>query len=1050
MKRAKSYISLLMALVLTLTSLGLTACSNKTYEYDWEATEGEYIELDIDVAKSDGHYSVSLTHNSDVFATDLPNEAIKIEAAYLNESESSEEDPEQSYTEDTVTEFQIQRESGKELILTFDATADYKLMKVGVHKSVMNNNLFGDALWLEGEEIFPTYSASIDGEFNAYDRDPTLKIVLENTTCADYLSADMLTFDGAFKDLTVTNVAGNDNHLTVTTNGTINDKTAHGKVTLKAEATACGEAIEAFTTVKTVGAAIIPESYSLVDGNFEFKVELGNMSFTADQDAVAAAITVDGQKINVKDVGTDFAVLSIATSAATVDEALADFADLSFSISGSVLSTGKDVELFIIATSAELNFMIDYVSPEEELYSAEGILYVLYGDMAELTAADLTFDGDFADATVDSLTRNGNHYEVTFTFAAPHAEFDHEDCELNGTLSVSEGKIINVWGSDAENTCSFSYIYTDMAREVGDAAEAIAEASAASQLITSLTKLGTVVGKVGGVASSVSGIKSILELAGAIESTDSKIEELRVAVSQVIQKMDELNGKIDTLGNKVQSSFGDVSDQLDKTTYIIASGRWNDYMKNDVGKLNKIYAKYLEKYRLNLVKFLNDPDNTEIKIYIDSDGNVTLPRISPTYSADGKEITEIYTYKGNAQEVKALAAEMIEKGTFGTNRRTLNQGFDKYIEDAFNNRELLVYVGTDKKSNDNISPDGLTATQLYSAFTTYFAKAALEEVGPDNVLDAYTDFCYQLGNKDKTTSGVLAGTSNLDYFYLMITLYYNFYSEAEGDIELMRTYLKGISAKTHNFALLAQEYTTQTTTVSDATDALEDTLKKKVKGEGVKCKLNLFDRLVNPKSKVQFSFVTNRLVWTQPVKPCRYETGSPWTASYSELAMSEKQISVIYNRYKFLKEVGISQAEDFFNYLCGDKTEDSLTVTQGSKLIAIKSITSSFEPDGTLELHAVNAGLEDMGHYMKNGEANYFSDSFYLNKIDCSRKRKREHYSNLKRIDTTFIDLNGKVETILTFASGKYDERHDHWINNEIWEFHRNFKEEGGIYFFNY
>lgn len=1048
MKQAKSFISLLMALVLTVTSLGLTAC-NKTYEYDWEATESEYIELDIDVAKSDGHYTVTLTHDSDVFATDLPNEAIKIEATYLNETESSEEDPEQSYTEDTVTEFQIQRESGKQLVLTFDATADYRLMKVGVHKSVMSNNLYGDALWQEGEEILLSYSASIDGEFNAYDRDPTLKIVLENTTCADNLSIEMLALDGAFEDLTVTNVAGNDHHLTVTTNGTINDKTAHGKVTLKAEATACGEAMEAFTTVKTVGAAVIPESYSLVNGNFEFKVELGNMTFTADPDAVAAAIAVDGQKINVKDVGTDFAVLSIATAAATVDEALADFADLSFSIGGSVLSTGKDVELFILATSAELNFMVDYISPEEELYRAEGILYVLYGDLTELTAADLTFDGNFADATVENLTRNENHYEVTFTFAAPHAEFDHENCELNGTLSVSEGKIKNVWGSDAERTCSFSYIYTDMAREVGDAAEAIAEASAAGQLITSLTKLGTVASKISGVASAVTGVKSVLELAGVLESTDSKVDKLRVAVAQVIQKMDELNVKIDALGNRVQSSIGDVSDQLDKTTYVIASGSWNDYMKNDVGKLNEIYARYSEKYRLNLVKFLNDPDNTEIKIYIDSNGNVTLPRISPTYSADGIEITEIYTYKGNAQEVKALTAEMIKNSTFDKNRRTLYQGFDKDIENAFNNRELLVYVGTDKKSNDNISPDSLTATQLYYALTTYFAKAALEEVGPDNVLDAYKNFCYQLGNKDKTTSGVLAGMSKIDYFHLMITLYYNFYSEAEGDIELMRTYLNGISTNTHDFALLAQEYTTQSTTVSDATEAFKDALYKKVKGDGVAFEPSSSEHDVSI-TNWHYSFVTGSNVLTKPVKPDDRWTDAPWIYCPSaNEAMSEKQIRIIYNRYKVLKEAGISQAEDFFSYLCGNKTKKILSLTKDSKLIAIKSVSSSFEPDGTLELYAENVGLEDMGHYMKNEGANYFA-AWYPNRIDCSGKREKEYYSNLKRIDTTFIDLNGKVETSLTFASGKYDERHGRWINDEIWKFFGNFKEEGGIYLLKY
>ncbi|NMA18585.1 MAG: hypothetical protein GX939_07550, partial [Clostridiaceae bacterium] len=279
-KSVKSLICLMLALVMGMTSTGLTACNKTSESSDWKATEAESVSLGIDVAKSEGHYTVTLTHDSDVFVDKVSAENIKIEGIYLNETDASQESTEPIYTSDTITAFQVERESAKKLVITFDATTDYTLMTVVVHKSAMSNKMFGDAYWREGSEVYLPPSVSIVGEFTVYDQNPTLNIVLENTTFSDNLTADMVVLDGAFRGITVTGVTGNEQNVTVTTTGTINDKTVHGKVTLKAEATRCGSPLDAFTTVKPVGAAVIPESYRLADGNLEFRVEFGNIALT--------------------------------------------------------------------------------------------------------------------------------------------------------------------------------------------------------------------------------------------------------------------------------------------------------------------------------------------------------------------------------------------------------------------------------------------------------------------------------------------------------------------------------------------------------------------------------------------------------------------------------------------------------------------------------------------------------------------------------------------------------------------------------------------------
>ncbi|NMA00234.1 MAG: hypothetical protein GX924_04270 [Clostridiaceae bacterium] len=1033
-KSVNSLICLMLALVMAVTSTGLTACNKTSETSEWKAAENEWVSLGIDVAKSEGHYTVTLTHDSDVFGDKISAENIKIEGAYLNETDAPQESTEPTYTSDTITAFQVERESAKKLVITFDATADYTLMTVAVHKSVMSNKMFGDAYWREGSEVYLPPSVSIVGEFTVYDQNPTLNIVLENTTFSDNLSADMVVLDGAFRGITVTGVTGNGQNVTVTTTGTINDKTIHGKVTLKAEATLCGSSLDAFTTVKPVGAAVIPESYRLVDGNLEFRVEFGNIALTADKAVIADAITAEDLDIGVKEVGPDYAILTIATDAATVDEALDTIGNVIFSIAGSVLSTGKDAVLFISATTAELSFTVDYVSLENDKYRAEGTLYALYGDMEELTAADLTFGGDFAGANVESLKKKTSSYSLVFTFDSPYEGFDLETCELNGTLTVSEGKIKNLWGTNGNGTSSYTYVYQEMDKELGDFIDATGKFVGAFD--SNLSNIGKAASAIGGVAGVANGVLTILKMTGVIQdSTDRKLKEIKEAVDMVSSKVDDLAEKLTALGNELKSSLADVSSKVDKAIYTNVSSGWNTYIKTDVGNLKKIISEYEEYFRTSIVRFLNnDPNNPAIiKIYVDSDGNVTLPGITANYSPDGKSIDTIYTYMGNKAEVSALAEEMIKGGTFGQNRHSLYNGFDHALKEGFENRNLLDLIDVriiNKKTDQNDSGAELTRTQLYYGMINCFAKAALDRIGVQKILNAYKDFCYHLGYKD-----VQAGMSSIDCFYTMMTLYYNFYDEAENDIKLMRAYLDAFSIKAFHLAAFAQAYDTNPTTVDDATAALGNTLKKKAPGEGVE--------LPTPKwpyinVRRAYSFVAGRKIWVFP-QATGYSLFD-YIPSKNEV-LSKEQVKQIQNRYKTLKKIGITEAESFFEYLCGDTLESILEESGwGETRVAIDSVESSFKPDGSLSLYAYNTEKS------KYPGASYFTEG-KLNKIDCSGKREEQYYSNLKRIDTTFLDDTGTFETVLTYAEGKYDERHGSWTYNEHWKFFRHYYEgSSGIY----
>ncbi len=140
-----------------------------------------------------------------------------------------------------------------------------------------------------------------------------------------------------------------------------------------------------------------------------------------------------------------------------------------------------------------------------------------------------------------------------------------------------------------------------------------------------------------------------------------------------------------------------------------------------------------------------------------------------------------------------------------------------------------------------------------------------------------------------------------------------------------------------------------------------------------------------------------------------------------------------------MKDAGITKASDFFEYLCGKHANTILSHTKGGKRIALTYKLSSFSPDGTLSLYATNLKKKEYPG------ANYFKDG-ELNTLDCSGKREKQYYGNLERIDTTFFTLDGKVETVLSLATGTYFEQHGYWKNDELWQFNRDFINEDGIY----
>lgn len=75
MKKVKIFISLILTLTMLANTIITTACDRK---YSREVAEDKWVSSDIDVSKSEGKYTVTLTGESNVFSNNIVNETVSV------------------------------------------------------------------------------------------------------------------------------------------------------------------------------------------------------------------------------------------------------------------------------------------------------------------------------------------------------------------------------------------------------------------------------------------------------------------------------------------------------------------------------------------------------------------------------------------------------------------------------------------------------------------------------------------------------------------------------------------------------------------------------------------------------------------------------------------------------------------------------------------------------------------------------------------------------------------------------------------------------------
>ena len=993
-----------------------TACGNKDKDDDnkplsWEATAEQVIPLEMEVQNGESNTTLVLSYGEDIFSS-IENDQIKL-TVYQKAASSDEtaESTESSITERTPTDFTASVTNAKQLTITVPSAENDWGYLVAVHSSAISSGKFGEAYGFNHEVIeeYISYSATISGEYATGDVNPVITVTLENTVSAAGLTKEMITLTGLFEGLEITSVSGSESTITIVTSGTVAVATPFfAGVELAEGATNSGVELTADCEVAYRSAYVKQDSFALASGVLTFDAVIVSDTVTL---AVNDTLTADGITYTVKAVSEDktTVTLGVATTASDLDSAIAEIKGKTLEIPANKTASANAHTLTIYAISASVGGSVDYIeeTATANTYSATAILFVKNGVWnGTLTTSDITFGGDFDGATVTSVTKDGDSYEVVFTFVKEG--LDLEDVSLNGAVTIVANKVKNAWGTTlAENDAELTYV-TGLDR-YGTAWEMIkAYLELHKDKIDSIKTIGSIAGS---ATSVVGGVTTVLELAGVLESTNDKLDNIKKQIEDIDQAIKELDTKVSNLSQAITTGNATNINKSDYNTYLIASNGWNNFKGMYVAPLEESVEKYSIAYNAYILNWISNANKENIDAYFvkksvpttNKDGKqvyetvaeATMPHplfsSSNQYDVDGDKITDIGTYRLEKSLDGIVSKIMKNKGAL----------YDGYWDDILESDNKVVTV----------SGEDITLENYIDAVKLAAALHALDTVGSGNILGAYKNFCNAFTGQNGGIS-----MKPLDYYYAMVSSYYNFYGEAKNDIENIHAWIGTILVKYSGIATLAATYTlgADASTINTYYDNV----------------LNELTQNSGAQDSDHYSYVSGAAIDAVRIYVI------PGLHTWSELSnkrydvprkiMSSTDILVMMERYKRLYSAGVTTSTTFADYLVSLKiySEEEAKLFSNLRILTESSYACDnyFPKNCSVTLTVVRVHESS---WVKVGDKV---------KVGSNGKFSAEYFRSNKWYVSDAIDLNGNITVDYVFAAYcGYLEWHVYWFTDEDW-----------------
>ncbi len=803
----KRMVALLLAVI---TCLNIAACSNApSWDGKWEITDADYENMKIAKVistENDGTRYVTLSAEDISYKSEVKSDSVRVVAYPVSkasvESLSTDDiaqSSEEIFKETILEEVTAQRKDDKTLELSFkEPEYDYYCMYLYyVHKEAVDGKAFVlgfDNICLEKST---TPEAKITTNLKNGQENPTLELKLTNAKASEKIKPEDITLSGAFENLKATSVTSDGDTITIKTEGEVEvTSAAYGYVQLSENATDAGAKILAMLEVENLDAYIDAESFALENGLLSFDVDVCGKTLEISNDELAPLVTLEGYKVDsvkISDDKTSFR-LYVKTDKSSIDDAVSALNGKALEIDSKAVG-GDGIYVEITASCSSLGGVIktlDKPEGDSDKFKATAQLFARNGELKELSKSDIKFSGDFEGAEVTSVKNTDNGCDIEFTFSA-----DKNRTIFNGYAEISEGKLVDLWGTKSDNnSAGLSYAF-ETSKAGGNAIDNLVEKFSnysSEDLINDIVNIATIIQSTT-LSEFYSGdfVGAIFSLLGVDSGSDGDTAEILSIVTDIKTMVNNLDCEIKDLKSTVEEYGDDIIAESKKNTLIALESKWSAFNTNYVEKLDKTVNSYISNCRRSLVDYIRSDHGDELKLYYDNDGKLAIPdKNNSSYSVDAKKLDTSKTVTIKLDDDTFQACDEV----FG------KKGF-KYSD------ELVKALKTDlgnavKKMNENgdksIEYTEKTGDILYGYIYMQMSFKNLTNDFMNNIRNDYVNFCKQ----------IYEGQAVLNTFDEMMKYKYNFQSEAKQDMENIR---KSLVVMLYNYGITAsfvEKYDTST------------------------------------------------------------------------------------------------------------------------------------------------------------------------------------------------------------------------------------------------
>lgn len=1002
------------------------------------------VTLDVTSSKTDNERTLEITSSDCTFKEGISADDVRIMGTSTNYVRTSadisedelmkEQDSQENTSESDLNEnvpesetkeigsFSITWNQSDKITVTFDETDEnISSYDVYIHKDGINEEKYASGfVAIQNTYEEKSYEVELQDNISLYEENPEIDIKHEDAVKIDSnISKDDIALSGNFSGMTVESVETDDNHTVVKLTGKPSGE-GQGVITFPADKTDCGEFIVKVNIVDTM-LSIDNTTLKYESGKLSFDIINHSSNFTKNDNS---DLKIDNRKVTVMGYSEDgkTVTVSVDTDAEDIDSAIEELQKEKISANAESVESGLDSngiffvpEVSFVCKLKNYDLYSDYV---ESLWN----IYISDGKVNKLDENNIVFWNEYKGSEIESLEKvSDNEYLMKIKTSTYPSVLS--DKMLSGAMSIVNNQAVNVWGTTVSDIGADMTISVDNGGDIfdigfddliSDAKNILSVAKLFGFPSGPFEKILDFCGEYAEQADSVSAFaKYCLSFAGIIDEDESSSSKIYKELSNISEGIEKLQQQLTSIENMIQQNDIERRQSDDYKHYADYRTAWKSFYNGELKDMQDIMQKFQTYYDEYIITFMKNSGKSDtatgsindgtLKIFLNSDGNVEVPS------------TENESYSLYYSET------YLKKYVFKPEHFT--DACVKYEKDGFDDPvNLIINDSSVEKSIEKFNKDNGTKidkNDLRTAIETQAASYAISKIGASDIIKTYDDFYTTMTSNDIMYGNIV------ETYIKMLSYCYNFQSEAEDDILSMQNYLKLFTIRSSAFASYASwfspSYKRKDNPIEKQYENMMSVLDKNYlhdvsriyRFDGKKCRIEYY---------YDWSYILNDKIHAVCI-PLELGFKSPGFVTKSESesdVLSQKDMQLIYNRYKDLYNRKFTTAATFSEYL----QQRNIIVPSHAKYkdawVALK-----FDYDDQIDESEQYRATDVVGKYFTMNQFYTIGDRFG-NDNKASRKyisKKRSKY----RVGYKLDDIMKPAEKSRIYALFNYREEHWYW-----------------------